>query len=303
MQVNINSKNIKLPDFLIVGAAKSGTTSLYYYLKQHPQIFMPAQKEPWFFYAVEIDAKVGDISYRTKMVNDLDEYSNLFIRANNTQLLGEASTGYLYLYKETIKNIKKYHPNWKELKIIVIIRDPVERAFSHYLDDVRSSKLNSPFKQVIKRWKLREPSLFNTYIDYGFYYDQIKAYKDNFAQVKIFLFDDLKANPLQLVQDLIEFLGIDTRFIPDTSLKYNISGIPKNKFLGNLVYRPNFIKKIINILLPKEARLKIKNKFFKDLFYTPQLESSSRDFLKEVYKEDVLKLQRLINKDLTKWLK
>lgn len=301
MKVKIDEKYVKLPDFLIVGAAKSGTTSLYSYLIQHPQIFMSSNKEPCFFSFAEADEKDNDIFNRINTMRDFHKYLDLFKDANDSQVLGEASTVYLYSYGETIKNIKKYHPNWDELKIIIIIRDPVERAFSHYLND-SASGLNLSFEEVIEKWKIKQLSKYHNYIDYGFYYDQIKAYKDNFRQFKIYLFDDLKENSTHLVQDLLKFLGVDTSFNIDTSLKYNVSIGSGNKLLARLVYKQNLFKTITKKILPMDVRTKVKNKIFENYTHKPQLESSSRKFLKEVYREDVLKLQDLINKDLTHWL-
>lgn len=304
MQVKISGKEVKLPDFLIVGAAKSGTTSLYNYLKQHPQIFLPENKEPWFFFFPELIKKDGEIFSRDlNIVTDFKDYLDLFKDASNLQVLGEASTCYLYFCKETIENIKKYHPSWEELKIIVILRNPIERAFSHYLNDVSSNLFDMTFEKVIEKYKLKQLSKFYNYIDYGFYYNQIKSYKESFGQIKILLFDDLREKVTVIIQDLFNFLDVDTSFIPDTSLEYNVSMGSKNKLLGYLIYKPNILKSTAKTIMKEESRTKIKNKIFKKFTNRPQLENSSREFLREIYKEDILKLQDLINKDLTLWLK
>jgi hypothetical protein len=118
MITNIEGEKVKLPYFLIVGAAKSGTTSLYYYLGQHPRVFMPGNKEPWFF--ASSSARVSELG-KKGMIKESREYSELFKDAQSTQVLGEASTGYLYLYDDTISNLRRYHPGWKDLKIIMIL--------------------------------------------------------------------------------------------------------------------------------------------------------------------------------------
>lgn len=298
MQIKINGKTVKLPDFLIVGAAKSGTTSIYHYLKQHPQIFMPKNKEPWFFSFAGIDRRDVDI-FRRKfdIVDNFDGYLDLFKDANDTQVLGEASTCYLYLYRETIENIKKYHPNWKGLKIIVILRNPLERAFSHHLDDARNGPTKLSFEDVLEKWQLKQlPKLYN-YVDYGFYYKQVSAYKDNFSHVRVYLFEDLKMNATSLVQDIFGFLGVDASFNPDTSLEYNSSTSSKNKFFEKIISN-----RITRFLLPLEVKAKIKKKILKIFIRKPQIENSTRKYLTEIYKDDILKLQDLINKDLTIWL-
>lgn len=303
MQVRIKEGEINLPDFLLVGAAKSGTTSLYQYLKQHPQIYMSENKEPWFFSFADIYKEdVHNFSGKGDIVTDFMKYVNLFSGATNEQVVGEASTVYLYLYEETIKNIKKYHPNWKELKIIIIIRDPSERAFSHYLNSVGDGSCNSSFEEEIEKWNITQCSDLWNIIDYGFYYNQIKSYKDTFGQVKIYLFDDLEERSALLAQDLYRFLEVDTFFKPNTDLKYNVSG-NSGKFLRKLIYKPNLIKKVVKTFLPIEARTKIKNNILGKFAYKSNLENAQKKILKEIYKEDITKLQDLIDKDLTRWLR
>ncbi|MCF6151587.1 MAG: sulfotransferase [Candidatus Kuenenia stuttgartiensis] len=301
MKVKIKEKEINLPDFLIVGAAKSGTTSLYHYLKQHPQIFMPENKEPWFFSFAEATKKDEEIFNRKNIITDFNEYLNLFNDAKVSQIFGEASTCYLYIYKNTIENIKKYYSNWKELKIIIVLRNPTDRAFSHYLSDITIGHgINLSFKEVIEKWKLKQLSRFYNYIDYGFYFNQIKSYKDNFNKVKIYLFEDLETNPSLMVCDLFDFLNVDDSFVPDTRLKYNPT--IDSTFLGNLIYKPNLIKGTIKALLPYSIRTKIKGKIAGSHTLKLRLEDSEINALKKIYREDILKLQELINRDLAHWL-
>jgi hypothetical protein len=112
-----------------VGAPRRGTTSLYFYLREHPQIFMPGIKEPHFF------AFSGKPTYykHNPIVWKLKDYAGLFAAATEGQVLGEASPGYLYYHERAIENIKKYVPAWEDLRIIMILRNPALRAFSHYL--------------------------------------------------------------------------------------------------------------------------------------------------------------------------
>jgi len=301
LKTTAKEKEIKMPDFLIVGAAKSGTTSLYYYLKQHPQIFMPDNKEPRFFsFAGEVKNEEEFFKRKNGIVKNYDEYLNLFDNAAITQILGEASTTYLYLHEKTIKNIKKYHPAWRNLKITIILRNPIDRAYSHFLNDDSLGHINLSFREVLEKWKSRELSLFNNYIDYGFYFNQIKSYKNTFDRLKIYLFEDLGSNPLFLVQDIFDFLNVDASFIPDTNLKYNLT--TGSRFVGNLIYKPNLIKGTIKTFLPHNIRTKIKNKIVENYARKQQLEDREIDALKKIYREDILKLQDLIDRDLSQWL-
>lgn len=302
MLVKINCVGVKLPDFLIVGAAKSGTTSLYHYLKQHPQIFMPENKEPWFFAFNGMAAKGEEVFNGKKgIITDFDEYLSLFNEAKTSQILGEASTTYLYLYGETIRNIKKLHPAYQKLKIIIILRNPIERAFSHYQNDAACGSNLRSFEEVIEKWQSHQLSKFDNYIDYGFYYDQVKAYKNNFEYVKVYLFDDLNTNSLSVIKDLNEFLRVDNSFIPDTTLKYNISA-NSNTVLNYFIYKPNFAKSTVKLLLPHSTRTKIKNFMIKKFTQKLHMKNHEQKILKEIYREDVSKLQHLIKRDLTHWL-
>lgn len=304
MKVKIDGKEVRLPDFLIVGAARSGTTSLYSYLKQHPQIFMPENKEPWFFTFAEMPR--SDLIFSNKglidVITDFNDYLKLFKDARDMQVLGEASTIYLYLYTETIKNIKKHIPQWKELKIVIILRNPIERAFSHYSLTIASGTQNLSFEDAIERCRLGQIAKHHNYIDYGFYYSQVKSYLENFNQVKICLFEDLAVNLPLLVQNLYKFLEVDASFMPDINSKHNVS-LGGGKLITKFIYEQNIYKKLFKKVFSVEMRQRMRNKLLNTLFPRKYLGNSDRQKLKEIYKEDILKLQNLIHRDLSHWLK
>ena len=291
------------PDFLIVGAAKSGTTSLYYYLKQHPHIFMPAIKEPFFYVIVE--GKDENILLPHDTVDSLDEYRKLFKDASPLQVKGEASVGYLYLHERTIKNIKKYHSRWNKLKIIIILRNPVDRALSHYLHYCMFYNEKLTFEEIINAYISKNISKYYEYIiDYGFYYPQVKAYKENFEHVKVYLFDDLKRDAKKLIKDIFEFLEVDSALEIDTNIKTNPSGMPRNRFLTDLMMKENPAKSIIRLILPEKLRAKISTGIKKHLlFKKTTMNEKTRKLLEELYRHDILKLQDLIQKDLSAWLR
>lgn len=129
------------------------------------------------------------------------------------------------------------------------------------------------------------------YTSIGFYYNQVKVYLDNSDQVKIYLFDDLKKDSLGLVRDMYEFLGIDTSFVPNVSIKYNVSGIPKNKFIHKFLKEPNILKStvkpLIKTVILKEKRRKIIEKIKMRNLRKPQMKPETREYLKNLYKEDI----------------
>jgi len=305
-----------LPNFLIIGAAKSGTTSLYCYLRQHPDIFMPDLKEPHFFrfYNVPDNAFHKEIfpNAPEEYVRDFEHYQRLFTKClPDYKAVGEASSAYLFYHERTIPNIKKFLPDWQKTKIIIILRNPVEASFSHYLMyKIRGSESLS-FEESMEHEHERFEKGFDslTHFRRFFYYPQVKAYLENFHKTKVFLYDDLQDNQLAMIQDMYEFLGVDSSFVPDTNIKYNATGTPRSMFLHNFLTRPNFLKKmakpVISMVSSDEKIVQmievVKRKNLASS--KPGISRHTLARLTEYYREDILRLQELMNRDLLHWLK
>ena len=161
----------RLPNFFIVGAAKAGTTSLYYYLKQHPEIFMSPVKEPNFFCYHEAIEVINFFRFKEDDISTLDDYLALFRKVNKEKAIGEASTQYLF-FPSTAHNIKKMIPH---AKMIILLRDPVSRAFSSYLFHLKGNRVDRDFDDVVfRRTNSKDNDLKNYYIKYvefGFYFE------------------------------------------------------------------------------------------------------------------------------------
>ncbi len=290
---------LKLPNFFIVGAPKAGTTSLYYYLSEHPEVFMSPVKEPNFFSFEEIEAQ--KLYYKEKGIGDFKEYLNLFKGAKDEKVIGEASVSYLFYPKVPLK-IKKLIP---DAKIIIILRNPIERAYSHYLMDYKLGYINIPFEEVVyKKTNSKWANLYyQQYIELGFYYQQVKRYIDIFGenQVKIFFSENLKNEPKKVIFSLFSFLKINIDFSPNNTKLYNTYEMPKNRIFRKL-YSFNFFRKSIKKIIPS-SYLKIVKKtfFYKDR--KPDLNKELKKHLRKLYKEDIKKLEILINKDLSVWYK
>lgn len=285
-----------IPNFLIIGAQKAGTTSLYYYLNQHPQIYMSYVKEPRFFAPEFYTAPNKVRPPKRKSPLTWEEYCYLFKDVSNEIAIGEASTDYLHLSKAP-ERIKKTIP---EVKLIVILRNPVERAFSAYCYQVRDGYENLSFAEAIKE----EEKGTRDYKKLGFYYSQLKRYYDIFdrSQIKIYLNEDLNSNPDLVLQDIFRFLGVNCEFQPEYTKK-NISGVPKNRFLHNIFLKENIIKETLKPLFSKELRQLIHSTVRKhNLRNKPAFPVEKRHKLIETYREDILKLQDLIQQDLSHWL-
>ena len=307
MIIQLKKSEVKLPDFIIIGAARSGTTFLFHYLRQHPQVFMPDNKEPCFFSFMGNSRTFEDPNLKKQYIRKKDDYIRLFKLAKDDQIIGEGSTTYLYTFKDTIKNIKRvYGSHLKNLKIIALLRNPAERAYSHYLHFIR--RKNEPYSfleslkpEIIKKRIPINPSY--DYIGYGLYYEPIKAFKEEFPLFKVYLFEEIKERD-SFLSDVCLFLGIDQKVPIDTNFLSNPSGLPKNKvseIILKMISRDSAIKRSFNKLFPKNYS--IKHKLILKLLRRTRLnESVKKILIGDYFKKNIKKLQILINRDLSSWL-
>jgi len=136
------------------------------------------------------------------------------------------------------------------------------------------------------------------------YYKQVKAFLDNFSKVKVYLFDDLKNDPETFLKDLLNFLEVNSNYMPNEFKKiYNSSGIPKIKFLAKILNEESIIKDIAKIFLPRKFRARLVEIVQSNNFKKIPMKEEDRNFLREYYKDDILELSTLINRDLSHWLK
>ena len=304
---------VKLPNFLVVGAGKSGTTSIFHYLKQHPDIYVPENKEPRFFVSSKFEQfnpKDPLYNYFNKSISfSIENYSKLFNKVTHESAIGEASVQYLYYYDTAIPQIKKF---LGDIKIIMILRNPVERAFSAYVHLLRDGFESLPFEKCLEIEEEKIKANWDTLHfckNAGFYYKQVKAYLENFNHVKVYLYDDLEKEPLHLVSDLCQFLGVDPSFVPNNvKVKFNISGIPQVKSLQSFLVKYDHPLKrplrplFLNTIGRKNTEILV-NYFRKKNLRKPKIKPETKKYLIDLYKEDILLLQELINRDLSSWLK
>lgn len=259
-----------MPNFLVIGAAKAGTTSLYHYLNQHPQIYMTPIKETNFF-ALEGHpvgfCGPGDQAYIKRFsITSKQSYQEQFQGITSERAIGEASPLYLYSIVAPSR-IRHYIP---DVKLIAILRHPVDRAYSSFLHLVRDEReLITNFAQSLEAEEKRISSNWEHiwhYRQMGFYYSQLKRYYDQFnhSQIRVYLYDDFNRAPNGILLDIFRFLNIDETFIPDMSIRHNGTSITQDE-------RPS--------LLPEIRRQMVR-----------------------VYREDILQLQDLIQIDLSEWL-
>ena len=291
-----------MPNFLIIGAMKSGTTALYYYLEQHPQIYMSPVKEPNFF------CFAGQEGSESKSVTRIEAYRQLFKGVSEERAIGEASHCYLY-EPGAVARIQQYVP---EAKLVAILRNPVERAYSHFLHMVRSgTEPLTDFAQALREEEVGayQKRSYQDYIGRGRYYEQLKRYFDAFnsEQIRVYLYEDLDKAPIDTLQDTFRFLGVEDSFVPDVSLRRNVSGYPKYKTLDEFLRRPSPVKNALKMYLPARLRWRLSKAFddlkTRNLVGPRAMEPEVRRQLVGVYREDIVKVQELIQRDLSGWLK
>ena len=312
MLISYKGKEVKLPDFLIVGAQKSGTTSLHYYLKQHPQIFMPKVKELWFFSFMDAPPEwVRERAQRgLPTIIKLDDYISYFAKASDSQVMGEACPIYLYKYSDTIRNIKRvYREKHKDLKIIIILRNPAERALSHFMmnrrqgepleDLMEAVKLEVIDRRLEENWSL----VYYDYVGFGMYHEQVRAFMEEFPHAKVFLYDEFCVDALKVVREIFAFLGVDKGFTSDVGIRHNVSGDTRFGLLDRLVHAQYPLKRLLKLFVPHEMRQRLMHKVDEKNIQRKQMPDDIRkELIERYYKDNILKLQKLINRDLSSWL-
>jgi hypothetical protein len=298
-----------MPNFLMIGAAKAGTSSLYAYLRQHPQIFLSEVRECEFFAlegCVPHFTGPGDaVAYR-RYLTSLDRYQALFTRATGCRAIGECSDLYLYS-ADAARRIHAYLP---DAKLIVLLRNPVDRAYSHFRQFVRDGRepLGS-FEAALEAEGSRMAAGWHPhwYLKArGRYFAQLSAYVDVFPRERlaIYLYEDFVANPLQVVQGLFKFLDVEPAFVPDMSVRYNISGTPRSQLLHKVLAGPSALKDFFKPVLPVKARHRLRAKLMNRNLRpeAARMAPTTRRTLVELFREDVTNLQGLVRRDLSAWM-
>ena len=194
-------------------------------------------------------------------------------------------------------------------KIICILRNPVDRAYSNYLHLFRDGRepLNS-FENAIASEDQRIKDNWSPswhYVHAGFYYKLLQRYFEYFPekQIKVFLYEDYISDPQNILSQLFDFLDVDSSFQPDMSTRYNASGIPKNLLLNSLLSKRNPIRNLVKDLVPKKISDKVVKVRNANLDKPPTLPLQVRQKLQQGYRSDIIQLQDLIQTDLSRWLK
>ncbi len=363
------------PNFFIVGAPKCGTTSLYHYLKQHPEIYMSSLKEPRFFapdlhsgmfsdnkrslrkgkviqhfqtkptpsFVVDVITRNPIRGLLVKLhpsyefyyhelffgtwIQDKNTYLRLFDGVKTEKAIGEASATYL-ASEMAPRLIRKMVP---DAKIIIILRNPIDRAISHYKDGMNRRWVSGkiiPFQKVIEtEMKQISPETLDIEIqnlrfgclEYGYYVEQINRYLRIFPeeQVKIYLFEDLIHHPRKMLADVCRFLDVSPSFKFDVSRRHNLGKkiIPYHQTIRIIKYlfsKDWLLRKLIKsmratiapVFLERSLQLSTRHPFIKanTIRFDTLITRKDRERLKELYYEEIIALSELISRDLSRWL-
>jgi len=290
-----------LPNFLIIGAPKAGTTSLYRYLEQHPQVYVSSLKEPHFFSFGEMDPADPAAFIPPRAIRTARAYDRLFNGVRGETAVGEASTTYL-ASRRAADRIAQRLPG---ARLIAVLRQPAERAYSSYLMHRQLFGEEAPtFEAALEKEQYAidrgiRPRL--RYRSTGYYYQHLSYYYGLFPkeQVRVLLHEDLRDRPLETLKEIFGFLQVDDAFVPDVSLKYNVSGIPRNSAVTWLLRAVHPLRPHLVSLLPARMVSGVGQALLK----TPRLEPETRATLCAHFRDEILKLQELVHRDLSHWLK
>ncbi len=285
----------KWPNFFIVGAPRCGTTSLYSYLKEVPGVYMPRVKEPFYF----SPNLVQGWHHPERMVTDKEQYLGLFKNAKGYIAVGEASPSYLW----DPDSPKLIHEAVPHARIIILLRDPIDRAYSHYL-------LNMKFRAHARRSSfadhLTQGGISELDVQFGMYYEQVKRYLDQFGKerVKIILFEEFIHHRTEKVNEVLSFLGVNHRVTDaDVNEQHNPFLVPRSR-LSLWVYaffrwlRAKGINTSKIRILAGDSGILVLEKSLSKETEKPKIEPKAVDFLRQVYYDDVIRLQSLLGRSL-----
>lgn len=289
------------PNFLILGAPRSATTFLYRAVSQHPEIYMSPVKEPAFFshdqrnpaWVTPVAAPKGIVTW--------PEYLKLFAAGSRYRIRGEASTGYLAdaYAAERIK-----HWLGDTLSMVVVLRHPADRAYSHYVYHRMGMVEPAPtFEEALADEDNRRARNWNMqwrYRETGLYGQHLARYRELFGsdRLLIFLHEDFADAP-RVFRQLFEFLGVDTDVAINLDGKVNESGVSKNSFASWILQNRNPVKHLARKILPPAARAQLRHQLTD---HPPAMTARTRQDLVAFYREDILKTATLIGRDLSAWL-
>jgi hypothetical protein len=290
------------PNFVVLGVPKAGTTSLYSYLNQHPEVAMSKWQEPRFLHYAGSLLKPGSRCLTQVGIRSIEEYERQFIGKEDRKARGDITPQYFFQPDLTILGIHQYIP---EAKLIAIFRQPADRAYSSYLMNVRLGRETKyRFAEALKAEDAGVPladGFPRTYSNTGFYFRRVREFQTAFSkgQLLFLLYDDLVGDPEGFMRSILRFLEVDSSFLPDMSRRRKVGAWPRSLILHrglSIFLRPT--KRFSSRFLRRQiTALSMIN-----LGKAPKMDSAIRARLTQAYRDDILALQELLGRDLSGWL-
>lgn len=221
----------RMPNCFLVGAGKAGTTSLYYYLRQHPNVFFPQVKEPNYF-AFGGDSIEGheesDRPWIAVGVRHWPAYKKLFRMVANEAVIGDASPIYLY-HQKSAQRISEYN---RHAKIVMILRCPFDRAYSDFMMHRRTGRETRSFEEALRQDFGKRRFFVGSYLEKSLYGEQVRRYMDRFPeeQIKILRYEELCNDPRGIMGEIFDFVNVEKGFQVDVSRRYNAA--PEANFVS-----------------------------------------------------------------------
>ncbi|MGH9622014.1 MAG: sulfotransferase [Bryobacteraceae bacterium] len=314
----------RTPNFFIAGAPKAGTDALYYDLDQHPDIYMSPLKEPCYFSSeIRVGAFEANLQKRMRkeaeatreyiagpirekrfggIISEWEDYLRLFAGAKHEKRIGEGSVTYLWS-KTAAAAIASRIP---DARILIVLRNPAERAFAQYLKSVSDGTVACSFGQHLQACFSHSKEclgLLHPFLEYGMYGEQIARYLTVFPreQISISIFEEIAVNPSKWLADICESLGVSTAFSPDYGRGHYRPNVPRLVRLTQAAQRCGAWD-IASRCIPKQLKTPIKHAVYRQ----PQslkMEPENREFLRGYYRDDIRHLEDLLKKDLSIWLR
>jgi hypothetical protein len=299
-----------LPNFLIIGAAKSGTTSLAEYLRQHPRVFISAYKEPNYFAMAGMQLPDGGpasprVLYsllHTHTITDYEKYLELFRPSEKYPARGEASVRYLY-YEQAPIRIQQTIP---DARLIAILREPVARLYSHYCMNRQFQLEPLSLEEAIAAEPKRRKQGWGWdwhYVSLGLYATQLRRYIDRFPreQLKVFFYDEFVAQSQAVFQEICRHIGVEDSFIPDMSSRGKVGRLPQNLLLDRWLHWPNPARETLERVLPRRLTGGIKRRLGEwNSSPPPKLDPRLRKDLSRLFRDEVEQLEELLGRK-TPW--
>jgi len=292
---------------------RCGSTSLNLMLEQHPEIYMSPIKEPYYYLVQALRDKENPTEKDLEFLQTFEKggkyrtaetYQSLFQDVGWTKIVGESSH---YLYHRVAA--LAIHKDCPEARILVCLRNPVERLFSEYLLYIRRGSETESFAKFVERHvaeflaghithKINVPKL-----NKGLQAELLEPWQDQFGsdRIKIVFFDDLNLHPEKTMEDIFAWLEVDDNFKAQ-KVHAQKGGSVKAKWLTSTMNSQHSVSKKIKSFLPKSMKVKLRSAVLSKTLERPEMEEKTRVFLVDFYRDDVAALSKMLDKDLSDWM-